>query len=120
MKELHTIHEFEEYLDGVRGRVDHHGGQVERIIPTLVGAVFSTKDRSTPLRVRTYSHKTANVCEFTVDGRVYVLKFDHRAWKIALHRESIVGPLIAHFDNDSDATAVISTFASLKKTKKAA
>lgn len=86
-----------EYINGVMGRADHHGENVNEVVLGLAGAVVwkATED----IEVREYDGHTANILWFKVGEKKYAFTFNHADETIELHERVHNGTVIAVFDN---------------------
>jgi hypothetical protein len=110
MKNLNTVPEIKEYLDGVIGRSNHHAPNVGKISNVLMSKVLhkNTGDIS----VRTYASKTANILWFHVNDRSYSMSFNHQTSKIDLSNRS-TKVLVDSFDDSSSFHHIDAVFDTL-------
>ena len=102
----------ESYLTGVLNRSEHHAETVGAIALALIGAVLWRKD-ATPIEVRTYDGKTANILWVQISGMRYALAYNHKKECIELRERTQNGRTIAQFDNDTPVTEVQRVFEQL-------
>ena len=102
----------ESYLAGVLNRSEHHAQTVGAVALALVGAVLWRKD-ATPIEVRTYDGKTANILWFHVAGQRYALGYNHREQCIELRERTQNCRTLARFDNGTPVSEVQRVFEAL-------
>lgn len=108
---IDSIGKLQDYLNGVLGRAGHHAGNVEGVALTLLGAVVWKSDQE--IEVRQYNDRPANMIWFWVNGKRYVLTYNHKTQKIDLKDRTHTGSVIDSFDNNSTYQQIIKTFGSL-------
>jgi hypothetical protein len=111
-KDVTGVDELQEYMNGVVERADHHGHNVNEIVFALVGAVISYKDPE-PIEVRGREGALKNVLWVTINGKRYVLSFQHKTGEIELRRESLRGAVVHSFSNSTPISEVKRVFKSL-------
>lgn len=104
----------EKYLEGVMDRSEHHAETVGAVALALLGAVLWSKDDGTPLEVRTYAGQPANIVRFRINGKRYLLAYNHRAGSIELRSSTQSGPVRKRFTNETSVVEVRDTFLKLK------
>ncbi|SRR6266702_3241907 len=103
----------EKYLAGVMNRSEHHADTVGAIALALVGAVLWKKD-ATPIEVKTYAGKAANILWVEMGGKRYALAYNHKEGCIELRDRTLRGPALFTFDNKTPVTEVQKIFEELK------
>lgn len=111
MRKITDLDVMSEYLIKVMGKADHHAQNVELIALTLVGAVMWKKDGDVQVYEREGDMK--NIIWFPVNGKRYVMKYNHKAQTIELRRDMHTGPLVCSFDNLTTPQTVIDIFNTL-------
>jgi Integron cassette protein VCH_CASS1 chain len=108
---ISTLDLLNRYINGVMGRADHHGENVNQVVLTLVGAVIwkATQD----VEVRTYNDETANILWLTVGSKRYAIGYNHNSENIELRERTQNGTVLAEFNNDSTAGDVKQIFSGL-------
>lgn len=108
---ISTLDLLNRYINGVMGRADHHGQNVNEVVLSLAGAVIwkATQD----VEVRTYNDETANILWLTVRSNRYAIGFNHHTGNIELRERTQNGNVLAVFNNASTAAEVKVAFANL-------
>ena len=106
---VNDVATLETYLDGVMNRSEHHAETVGAIALTLLGAVLWRKD-STPISVRKYDGRPANIVWFEVKGKRYALAYNHHDGCIELRQRTQSGKVLHQFTNDTPVTEVRRVF----------
>ena len=104
------------YLGGVMNRSEHHAEAVGGIALALVGAVLWKKD-DTPMEVRTYEGRPANILWVHIAGIRYALVYNHREECIELRERTQSGRVLHHFTNGTPVTEVWQAFENLKPSR---
>jgi hypothetical protein len=102
----------ETYLDGVMNRSEHHAERVGAIALALIGAVLWRKD-PTPIEVRTYDGRPANILWVQISGHRYALAYNHHEGRIELRDRTQGGEALFSFDNDTPVREVYRVFEQL-------
>ena len=108
---ISSLEVLNQYINGVMGRADHHGQNVNEIVLSLAGAVIwkATQD----VEVRTYNEETANILWLTVGNNRYAIGFNHHTGNIELRERTQNGTVLAVFNNSSSTADVKATFLNL-------
>jgi hypothetical protein len=98
------------YIDGVLNRARHHAHEVEDVIPALRGFVELYADE-----IHLRGNGLVNVSWFrsAATGRRYAFSYSHSLRKVELRENSLRGPVIARFHNDSGNSTIHRLFRSL-------
>lgn len=108
---INSVRILNEYVNGVLSRADHHAENVNEIVLALVGAVIwrATQD----VQVRTRLGSIANMMWITIEGKRYVLNYNHVQQVIELKSDSAKGNIIAIFDDNTSLAEVRRIFSTL-------
>lgn len=103
-----SIQILQDYLKGVLDRAGHHALNVEGVALALLGAMIWKSDGA--IEVREYAGAPANMLWFWVNGKRYVLSYNHGAQTIELKDRSNAGIVLHSFDNSTPYKYIIDTF----------
>ncbi len=108
---IDSIDLLQEYLTGVLDRAGHHAGAVNGVALTLLGAVIWKTGGD--IEVKEYDGETKNMIWFRVNGKTYLMRYEHSLGQIELHDRNINGKVLYRFDNSTPYTVIIDAFNSL-------
>jgi len=98
------------YGRGVLARAKHHGANIMRVLPDILG---NTILRGTELEL--YGDGTKNAMFFTSvrTGRRYAMSYDHDAGAVQLKEGSLQGPVLQRINNSTGRERVAEIFEAL-------
>jgi hypothetical protein len=104
---IQTMDQFQNYLNRVMERAEHHGQNVSSVLLALAGAVILFKDASTNVEVRSYLGQTANVLWVTIRGRRYAFRYNHNPPSVEIRLGSAKGTVQHTFTNQTPLGEVL-------------
>jgi len=117
---ISTIDDFQEYLEAVSGKANHHAKNVSEVALCLAGAVVMFKDKDSEIKIMAVEGEKGNMMWVTIGGTRYALSYDHKTKSVLVKEGGIRGPVITSFNNASTAGEVIAFFGSLTQNSQAA
>jgi hypothetical protein len=112
-RDINTIDEFQDYLNGVMERANHHGPNVNAVLLALAGAVALFKDANAPLEVKTHGENTANILRATIRGTRYAFCYNHHNESVEIRLNNFRGPVQHTFTNATSPTEVLNVMRAL-------
>ncbi|BAU38732.1 hypothetical protein APT_01650 [Acetobacter pasteurianus NBRC 101655] len=108
-EDITTLHQ---YAQGVMTRAEHHANTVGSIALALMGAIIWRADKGT-IRIRQSAKGLANMLWLEINGKRYVLGYNHADETIELKDRSQTGSILYTFSNTTPVTDVESIFRAL-------
>lgn len=100
MKKIESLKDYQDYLNGVFGRVKCHAGRVRHTVTFLAGIVASVAEPGS-IGVRAYGDDTKNVAWFRANGKEYCLSYNHAQQCVDVRVGGLQGETIMQV-NDND------------------
>ena len=112
-KQIVTIDELQEYLQGVSSRATHHAGNVNQVVLALAGAIVLFKDNDTDIEIRTYDGSPANMLWVNVAGQRLAFAYRHETRSIEIRDRTARGGVLLSITNTTALEDVADLFEKL-------
>lgn len=109
IKDLNVL---KEYICGVLGRAEHHAGNVDEVIFTLVGLVIWRAEEDS-IKVRTQEGGMKNVIWVNIGDNKYAFSYNHDSLQVEMRERTTGGAVIKEFDNNSSLAEMKTFFKNL-------